>query len=140
MAINKKLIHFKNQQTFEQEVANGNILDSSIVFIQDSKEISTHGTVYKTVNWSVLKTINFTLNATRYNLTVVKTAKEGMTWEQWLNSTYDTLGADGSSVHISTQDGLVYCGSGYNVYLNDVAQVGTDIIQEGAIYTYKGDK
>ena len=33
----------------------GNILDSSIVFIQDSKEISTHGTVYKTVNWSVLK-------------------------------------------------------------------------------------
>ena len=54
MAINKKLIHFKNQQTFEQEVANGNILDNSIVFIQDSKEISTHGTVYKTVNWSVL--------------------------------------------------------------------------------------
>ncbi len=55
MAINKKLIHFKKQQTFEQEVANGNILDNSIVFIQDSKEISTHGTVYKTVNWSILE-------------------------------------------------------------------------------------
>ena len=55
MAINKKLIHFKSKQTFEQEVANENILDTSIVFIQDSKEISTHGTVYKTVNWSVLE-------------------------------------------------------------------------------------
>ena len=54
MAINKKLIHFKNKGNFDSEVANGNILDSSIVFIQDSKEISTHGTVYKTVNWSIL--------------------------------------------------------------------------------------
>lgn len=55
MAINKKLIHFKNKENFDNEVANGNILDNSIVFIQDSKEISTHGTVYKTVNWSVLE-------------------------------------------------------------------------------------
>lgn len=55
MAINKKLIHFKNKENFDNEVANGNILDNSIVFIQDSKEISTHGTIYKTVNWSVLE-------------------------------------------------------------------------------------
>lgn len=55
MAINKKIIHFKNKENFDNEVANGNILDRSIVFIQDSKEISTHGTVYKTVNWSVLE-------------------------------------------------------------------------------------
>ena len=55
MAINKKLIHFKNKENFNNEVANGNILDTSIVFIQDSKEISTHGTVYKTVNWSILE-------------------------------------------------------------------------------------
>lgn len=55
MAINKKLIHFKEKADFVDEVANNNILDHSIVFIQDSKEISTHGTVYKTVNWSVLK-------------------------------------------------------------------------------------
>lgn len=59
MAINKKLIHFENKQNFDNEVANGNILNHSIVFIQDSKEISTHGTVYKTVNWSYLgKKIN----------------------------------------------------------------------------------
>lgn len=55
MAINKKLIHFKKKENFDNEVANGNILDNSIVFIQDSKEISTHGTVYKTVNWSILE-------------------------------------------------------------------------------------
>ena len=55
MAINKKLIHFKEKADFVNEVANNNILDHSIVFIQDSKEISTHGTVYKTVNWSVLE-------------------------------------------------------------------------------------
>ncbi len=46
MAINKKLIHFKNKQNFEREVANNNILDTSICFIQDSKEIYTHGTLY----------------------------------------------------------------------------------------------
>lgn len=57
MAINKKLIHFKEKASFKNEVANNNILDHSIVFIQDSKEISTHGTVYKTVNWSVLEKI-----------------------------------------------------------------------------------
>lgn len=46
MAINKKLIHFKNKENFNNEVANGNILDTSIVFIQDTKEIYTHGQFY----------------------------------------------------------------------------------------------
>jgi hypothetical protein len=55
MAINKKLIHFRNKQKFEELANNDQILDASIVFIQDSKEISTHGTLYKTVNWSVLE-------------------------------------------------------------------------------------
>lgn len=48
MAINKKLIHFSKKENFLTEVANGNILDYSIVFIQDSKEIYTHGTFYST--------------------------------------------------------------------------------------------
>ena len=46
MAINKKLIHFKNKENFNIEVAKGNILNNSIVFIQDTKEIYTHGTIY----------------------------------------------------------------------------------------------
>ena len=66
MAFNKKLIHFKNKENFENEVANDNILDSSIVFIQDSKEISTHGTVYKTVNWSVLESNIVTFKVMHY--------------------------------------------------------------------------
>ena len=59
MAINKKLIHFKSKENFEKEVANENILDTSICFIQDSKEISTHGTIYKSVNWSILESDPF---------------------------------------------------------------------------------
>ena len=46
MAINKKLIHFKSKEKFNQELANNNILDTSIVFIQDTKEIWTHGQLY----------------------------------------------------------------------------------------------
>ena len=46
MAINKKLIHFKSKKKFEEELANNNILDTSLVFIQDSKEIWTHGTYF----------------------------------------------------------------------------------------------
>ncbi len=49
MAINKKLIHFNKKEDFEREVANGNILDKSIVFIKDTKEIYTHGTIYGTI-------------------------------------------------------------------------------------------
>lgn len=140
MAINKKLIHFKNQQTFEQEVANGNILDSSIVFIQDSKEISTHGTVYKTVNWSVLEApeiIEFTLTQTVYNKTVIKTAEEGMTWEEWVNSDYDTYGAFNSRVYISNNQ--VLCES-FTICLGNTIVLPTDIIQKGAAYKYKGNK
>ena len=46
MAINKKLIHFKTKQKFNEELANGNILDTSIVFIKDTKQIYTHGQLY----------------------------------------------------------------------------------------------
>lgn len=63
MAINKKLIHFNKKEDFNKEVANGNILDKSIVFIKDTKEIYTHGTIYGgnssndgiDIEWSVLE-------------------------------------------------------------------------------------
>ena len=54
MAINKKLIHFNSKENFENKVANNEILDTSIVFVKDSKEIYTHGNLYKSVNWDVL--------------------------------------------------------------------------------------
>jgi hypothetical protein len=46
MAINKKLIHFKNKSKFNEELANNNINDTSICFIQDTQEIWTHGQLY----------------------------------------------------------------------------------------------
>lgn len=46
MAINKKLIHFKTKAAFTTELNAGNILDTSIVFIKDTKEIWTHGQLY----------------------------------------------------------------------------------------------
>ena len=48
MAINKKLIHFNKKESFNTELANNNILNTSIVFIKDSKEIWTHGQLYAT--------------------------------------------------------------------------------------------
>ena len=99
MAINKKLIHFKNKEKFEEELANNNILDSSIVFIQDSKEISTHGTVYKTVNWSVLdgpELITFTI--TSHN--GVYQCEKGMTWAEFIDSDYNTYGFRKSGIYV----------------------------------------
>ena len=46
MAIEKKLIHFGKLADFEIQLNAGNILDRSIVFIQDAKKIWTHGTYY----------------------------------------------------------------------------------------------
>lgn len=46
MAINKKLIHFNKKESFENELAKGNIMPTSIVFLKDTKEIWTHGQYY----------------------------------------------------------------------------------------------
>ena len=46
MAINKKLIHFKNKTKFDEELAKGNINEISICFIKDTKQIWTHGQLY----------------------------------------------------------------------------------------------
>lgn len=75
MPIDKKLIHFKTKNTFmsadgvnnnvetpntgtseeDRNAEYGNIKGTSIVFIKDSKEIWTHGNLYKSVNWTVLE-------------------------------------------------------------------------------------
>lgn len=54
MAQRIKFKYFKNKSTFNNEILNNNIVESDVVFISDSKEIHTHGTTYKSVNWSVL--------------------------------------------------------------------------------------
>lgn len=46
MAINKKLIHFKNKEAFDRELQAGNIMDTSICWISDAKFIYTRGTYW----------------------------------------------------------------------------------------------
>ena len=46
MAIEKKLICFARLEEFQRQLAAGNILDYSVVFIQDAKKIWTRGTYY----------------------------------------------------------------------------------------------
>lgn len=46
MTINKPLLHFKTYNEFNKELQSGNILNNSLVFIQDTKQIYTHGTFY----------------------------------------------------------------------------------------------
>lgn len=74
MAIDKKLIHFKTKENFmsangvngdtsnpssgtetDGSAEYGQIKGTSIVFVKDSKEIWTHGNLYKSVNWSKLE-------------------------------------------------------------------------------------
>jgi hypothetical protein len=73
MAIDKKLIHFNSKENFmsangvngevntptsgDESLGTaeyGQIKGSSIVFVKDSKEIWTHGNLYKSVNWSYI--------------------------------------------------------------------------------------
>lgn len=46
MAINKKFIHFKRKSTFQRELEAGNILNTSIVFIADAKQIYLNGSYF----------------------------------------------------------------------------------------------
>lgn len=54
MAINKKLVHFEKKTDFDKQNTDGNILDTSIVFIKDSNEIFTHKTPYSFMGWGEL--------------------------------------------------------------------------------------
>ena len=77
MAINKKLIHFKSKEKFNTELANGNILDTSIVFIKETKEIWTHGQLYDCAGadtTELLQTINDLSEEVRENELVAATA------------------------------------------------------------------
>lgn len=95
MAINKKLIHFKTKSNFNSEVAKGNILDTSIVFIKDSKEIHTHGETYKSVNWSVLEKTEEPVTPNLITFTIedgTYWAEEGMIWAEWVDTKYNIIG------------------------------------------------
>lgn len=69
MAIEKKLICFARLEEFERQLAAGNILDYSIVFIQDAKKIWNRGTYYdcSTLTESDIAAMGFTKNTGTYS-------------------------------------------------------------------------
>lgn len=128
MAINKKLIHFKTKENFNKEVAKDNILDTSIVFIQDSKEISTHGTLYKSVNWSILKDYSkeyFTIEALEDGLT----AKLSTNACEYCidNGSWNTLSAGTNTPSINKGQTLSFKG---NLTPNSSSGIGTFTISK----------
>ena len=70
MAINKKLIHFATKANFNVRLANSEIDSKSIVFIQDTGEIWTHGKIFNSATWGTNQTnyIPLTIGGTTYNL------------------------------------------------------------------------
>ena len=70
MAINKKLIHFATKANFDTQLANSNIDNRSIIFINETGQIWTHGKFYNSALWGTNQTnyIPLTINNTTYNL------------------------------------------------------------------------
>lgn len=51
--ITNRFVHFKTKASFTQRLGQGDIQESSVVFIQDANEIWTHGTYYHSnVTWN----------------------------------------------------------------------------------------
>lgn len=86
--IEKKLIHFNSDATYQDQKSN--IKDTSIVFVDDSKKIVTHGTEYQFMGWSVLeyKPITFKISDFNDNILATYEASSSMTWRQFINSDY----------------------------------------------------
>lgn len=51
MAIDNRYIHFERYEDFKKEYDAGNILDTSVVFIKDTKQIWTHKSGYSKQEW-----------------------------------------------------------------------------------------
>lgn len=96
MAINKKLIHFKTKAAFTTELNAGNIPDTSIVFIKDTKEIWTHGQLYSEVDAELSDTSTNPVQNKIVNAGITA-AKNELTSQ--LNHKVDKVDGKGLSTH-----------------------------------------
>ena len=155
MAINKKLIHFNEKSEFDKRLANDEILDTSIVFVKDSKEIWTHGNLYKSVNWSVLEKpktlITFSIQSEKYSPEFrTYTAEAGMTWGEFLNSDYDKESPCSSNRNLAIKsfgnytDVVMAYDTDYSPYIvkdnSNNIQYKTDVLINNMSYKYTGEK
>jgi hypothetical protein len=74
--------------------------------------------------WTVVNAITFTIGGTEYQ------AEEGMTWEEWIDSDYNTIGAtiSGTTIMCSSIEGPAYIRTldGYTVLASDIIlHIGT---------------
>lgn len=76
MAIEKKLVCFKTQANFDAQLAAGNIMDYSIVFIKDTQRIWTHG-VYFTSLKELFEQLNTKQNALTADANITITESDG---------------------------------------------------------------
>lgn len=76
MAIEKKLVCFKTQANFDTQLAAGNIMDYSIVFIKDTQRIWTHG-VYFTSLKELFEKLNTKQNALTASANITITESDG---------------------------------------------------------------
>ena len=51
---NTSIVHYQTRDEFDVELENGNISDTAVFFIEDTKEIITNKNTYKTINWGVI--------------------------------------------------------------------------------------
>lgn len=124
MAINKKLIHFNKKTDFESEVAKGNILNYSICFIADTKEIYTHGNYYSQVSEAPTDGQKYIrVNGAWYVLSDSSSSTSG------LMSAIDKTKLDGIDIATADSIGLVKGGT----TTADTKTYGVDIAADGAM-------
>lgn len=99
MAINKKLIFFRKKQHYDNEVNNG-LPNTSISFIDDTKEIITHGSVFAGID-------NIKSTQPSGNAGVVI----GLAWHELPENVYsDVLNKDGTYLIQITWGQAMYTG------------------------------
>ena len=135
MAINKKLIHFEKRENFDTRLANNEINDTSIVFIQDTGELWTHGQFFCTTATNLLEapslltvgdTIAVQIGDKTSNYIVPPAAQKGRTMYECITATTDTRGHwtgtipgvtelyDGLVIHVRFTTTYYGNGEGYN--------------------------
>ena len=89
-------IYAKTKTLFQDQLLQGNILHNAVVFIEDTKEIWTHGTYFPSYEnkWSVIESTSSTFTVIRYIDSSMQEFEfeEGMTWADFCNSEYNTEG------------------------------------------------
>ena len=125
MAINKKLIHFKTRQKFDEELAKGNILDTSIVFIQDTTEIYTHKQFY---DGSTFDPSN--LEESIYNLTnnkVDKISGKGLSTNDYTTTEKNKLASIASGAEVNVQSDWNITDSNSDAYIKNKPIIDSEL-------------